>query len=644
MTGNITGKCIYIFICTILVCIAGSVHSQTLTTPSDTSKVPAKKTSTKFVTEDDINKNIALHYLDTNPDGIEIFHNLYKNYIVFQDLGNIGTPSRSLVFNPERPVGFRLGENPFAGYWMKPENSRFYNTKTPYTDLFYAQGSNELIYLLARHSQNILPRWNIGADLQRITSIGFFARQYTSIYNFQFFTRYTSKNKKYDLLAHATWNRGLVEESGGIQNDSAFESLTGANKKVTPNLASSQTRFKARTAYLKQYWHFGKLEQTINDKDTIYDLNTVSHISYSIKAEEESYIFENQQGDTNSLLIPHQYYDVTVNTFDSTYYGKLENRVDFCAYNSSQAQLKDSVRRYMNIGFSHSLISVSQNPYVRNYHNTLIDFNFEVNKLKNNTTSLFWHISYNMTGYNQGDYKLEYALRNRRRAVDIGFRFVRQSYKPDYMMLVNKSNQFIWNNENTFGKTQVDNLKIYLNTRRFRHNFNLSANIFVLQNWVYANSDGIPVQDKDKIQVARIELNKTFQFWKLYFEHIIIYQKSDKDVIRLPDASGLARYYFQSRFKKMRFQIGVDILYNTAYYANNYNPASRLFFLQDSRLVGNYPLIEPFFAGEVKRAIFFAKYEHVNQDLFSINGYYYTPHNPISLSSLRFGIRWRFYD
>jgi hypothetical protein len=35
------------------------------------------------------------------------------------------------------------------------------------------QGKQNLIFLQVKYSQNILPRWNVGIDYQRITSAGF---------------------------------------------------------------------------------------------------------------------------------------------------------------------------------------------------------------------------------------------------------------------------------------------------------------------------------------------------------------------------------------------------------------------------------------------------------------------------------------
>jgi hypothetical protein len=69
-----------------------------------------------------------------------------------------------------------------------------------------------------------------------------------------------------------------------------------------------------------------------------------------------------------------------------------------------------------------------------------------------------------------------------------------------------------------------------------------------------------------------------------------------------------------------------------------------MFFLQDSKAIGNYPLIEPYISGELKRVTCFAKYEHLNQDWFGNARAYATPSYPLSLASFRMGLRWRFYD
>jgi hypothetical protein len=59
--------------------------------------------------------------------------------------------------------------------------------------------------------------------------------------------------------------------------------------------------------------------------------------------------------------------------------------------------------------------------------------------------------------------------------------------------------------------------------------------------------------------------------------------------------------------------------------------------------IGNYPLIDVFVTGQIKKAILFAKLEHVNMDMQN-TGYYYTPHYPLPVRAFRIGVRWRMYN
>lgn len=599
------------------------------------------KANTRNISEFDIDHNKEYSFIDTSFNRLEIFQPVFKKYIVFQDLGNVGSSARPLLFNVDRTIGFEYLINPFDIYFLHPSNTHYIKTKTPYTDIFYAQGRNEVLFLTLKHAQNILPRWNVGIDYQRITSEGFLLRQYTSHYNIQLFTSFQSKNKRYTLLASTTWNKGLQEESGGILNDSLFESLRGSRKVVSPRLNEAQTRFKNRSAYIKQYWNFGSAKYTYKNDDTLYDFESNSHIAYTLHAQETSYIFENN-GNTDSTLFPNQFFDVGNQTMDSAYYGNLSNKLAYNWFTNKQTQAKDSIRNYIGATLQHQLIVVAQNTFVRNYHNLIAELSMEHNALKNYSLSYSGYGAFTISGFNSGDAKLTGSVRYRLPKFDIEGNTLIQTFRPDYSFLKFKANQFIW--ENSFDKTAVTKLGGSISTRNWKHNATISIQNFALQNWAYAGTDGTPKQNTGTFIVQTITLSKTFNVWKFYFEHELMAQKSFSQVIRVPDFGGMARYYFASKFvKKMKFQLGVAIFYNTAYFGNAYNPSTRFFHLQNTKQIGNYPVIDPFFVGEVKRVAFFVKYEHVNQDLIN-TGFYYTPSYPITLRSLRFGLRWRFYD
>jgi hypothetical protein len=608
------------------------------------------KPSTRFMTEQDYDRNKTWRNIDTGMNRSEIFNPVYKKYIVFQDLGNIGSPSRPLLFDVDRAIGFQYSWNPYSVLFTNSYDTKYYNSKTPYSDLTYSQGKQNMIFLQVKFSQNILPRWNVGIDYQRITSLGFLHRQYTSHYNFQFYNAFQSKNKRYTLLANITLNRGLVEESGGIVDDSLYHTLKGNQKVVSPVLkgpeptivTGAESHVKNRALHVKQYWNLGNALYQYTENDTLYDYERHSSISYTMHAEDMNYIFKNA-GSSDSTLMPHQYYDVGSPTYDSAYWGKLENKVALSWFNSTSRQSTDSVRHYLNAGITHQLVSVGQIAFSRGYQNLILDGNIERMAMKDYSLSYAAYGAYVLSGLNAYDFKADGMVRFRFPLFDVSAGLLLQLYEPDYAFQLYKSNQFIW--ENNFAKTKVVKPGFTISTRKWRNNATLQLNTFTINNWVYANKNALPEQDKGTFSVQTITLSKTFQAWRFFFEHELIFQKSFSDNIQLPMFGGMARYYFASSvFKRLQFQLGFTVFYNTAYYGNNYNPTSRLFYLQNTTKIGNYPVLDPYFAGVVKTATFFVKFEHVNQDWTNNAGYYYTPNYPITLRTFRFGVRWRFYN
>lgn len=581
----------------------------------------------------DLNNQI----LDTNMNETEIFHPMYQKNVLFQDLGNIGTAGRSAIFSINQPIGFNGMFNPYESYFLLPQQARFYNTTKPFTELFYSQGSNELLFLKATHTQNILPRWNVGVDFQRISSEGFLLRQKTSHYNTQVTTNYHSKNKRYYLLAALTWNKGTLQENGGITSDSAFEALSGSNKTVNVNLISSQNQYRNRSAWVKQYYRFGNSYTTVKGDDTIYHFEPKSQISYTIKAEETSHIFINS-GDSNNTLLPNQFYSTIANqTYDSLHNGLLENKVNYSWLNKNN-ELKQT---FLNVGIFHQTAVISQSTYVNNHQNLIAEVQFEKRNKGNNSLSFFVDASAVLWGYNNNNHLIKAGIIYTTKPLELTVSGTQQVYTPDYSMLKFASNQFQW--ENKFNNSSSLSQHIIVKTNTLKNNFTLSINHYLIGNQTYINEVLLPEQASGNASIIHIQLDKTFKAGKFFFKHNLHYQQSNVKYIPVPSFGGMLRYYFQTNFYNSKIQLGVDVFYNTAYYGMGWSPATRMFYLQQQNKIGNYPLINPFVCMQIKRAVLFGIYEHLNQNLINV-GFYNTPHHPISLQSFRMGIRWRFYN
>ncbi|MES2690483.1 MAG: putative porin [Bacteroidota bacterium] len=596
-----------------------------------------RRSPTRFVNEHETDRSQPYKYIDSSLNETEIFHPMYRKQVIFQDLGNIGSPGRNVVFSLNRDVGFNGAFNPYDNYYLDRSTTRYYNTTRPYTELFYAQGSEELLFLKAKHAQNILPRWSAGLDFQRITSQGFFLRQKTSHYNIQLNTRVQSKNKRYELLAYALWNRGSNEENGGIASDSAYEALSGVNKSVNINLVGSENRYRNRSLFVKQYYKFGSPLSLVSGEDTLYDYKSFAQIAYTVRTDETNYIFATIN-DTLSPLLPNQFFTQTSNlTYDSLYNGLVENKVSLQLFGGN----KTDVTRFIGAGIMHQGAVAAQPSYIRNFQNVIIDGQLEWENNKSGSLSLWSDGAYTISGFNRNNYKLNALARYRTAWFDVMAGASVQQYTPDYNLLKFYSNHFVWNN--SFDATRVIGQKAVLNTRAFRNNFFITVNHHLVTNYAYLNSDLRPEQNSGTASVLSVQVNKTFQLGKFFFKHNLFYQQSNASYIPVPEIGGMARYYFQTNFFASILQIGFDAFYNSSYYGMGWSPASRMFYVQQQTRIGNYPVIDPFLSMQIKRAVIFFKYEHANQNLVN-EGFYNTPHYPISLSSFRFGIRWRMYD
>ena len=86
----------------------------------------------------------------------------------------------------------------------------------------------------------------------------------------------------------------------------------------------------------------------------------------------------------------------------------------------------------------------------------------------------------------------------------------------------------------------------------------------------------------------------------------------------------------------MFLQTGIDVFYNTKFYADNYMPSIMQFYNQRERKTGNYPKFDVFLNLRIKQA---AKTFPVTPNSTPLAADY-----PINPGMLKFGIKWDFFD
>jgi hypothetical protein len=485
---------------------------------------------------------------------------------------------------------------------------------------------------------NATPRLNFGIDYSRITQDGFYLRQFTTGYFTQAHTNYYSKSKRYRLLANINWNRGVHDENGGIQSDSLFESLVGTNKSVPVYLYSSQSRFKQFNAYAKQYYYLGSSELIVDEnEDSTYLVKPVAYLSHTINYETEQYFFDNVNGDS-AFLFPGFNLDSSYIFSDSVGKKVLNNRFAFGTWKTDEKR-----NLFAEAGLNIQNFSIHTYSGYRTEFNVITDGILERAPKSKTDIGLKAQGQFCLLGYNIGDFQATGEVKLIFKGLDVTGSFSNFLYKADEVMLRYQSNPFVWNNN--YSKINVTRLRGGFKTLKFKNNFNLEFNSYLLTNWVYFGKDVVPVQTNEVISVNSLSLTKTFQLGFLFLENTLLYQKSSNNIVRLPELSAKIRWYVNGNlFKKaLRFQLGAAVWFNTAYYGNAWNPAARAFYLQDRVSIGNYPVLDVFLTGEIKKAIIFVKLEHANMDWMN-QGFYNTPHYPLPIRALRLGVKWRMYN
>jgi hypothetical protein len=142
------------------------------------------------------------------------------------------------------------------------------------------------------------------------------------------------------------------------------------------------------------------------------------------------------------------------------------------------------------------------------------------------------------------------------------------------------------------------------------------------------------------------ELHKHFHAGIFHSDHKLYYQfTSDANVIRLPEISYHTSNYisFVVVRNALRAEIGFDFSYYTPYKALAYSPSSGVFYNQDVRQMGNYPILNPFINAKLKRTRFYFRFDHlyagqIKKDYFHVYRY------PLPGRAIRAGLSWTFYD
>lgn len=605
----------------------------------DTTRVLYSPKTTLRLYENDVLEGRYLQQrIDTSLHNIHNERFWYQDTAYYQHLGNIGTASRPILFQMPNKIGVRIGKNAFERYAYNPETINYYDTRSPYSHIYYIQGQRGEQVFEGTHARNITPRWNIGVAYQIMTGnrqigVSNLRRDgYLSHQAVKAFTHYRSENGKYDLFANYTHLNHEQIEFGGILPgpDDTQDDLFRYQAELT-NLSQAASReFRNNYHLLHIYKLAGEGMKLYHSFDwrrqrDLYQDDAIPRTADSLRTllfYPEATFHPTQTDDRNFYRELQNVFGVTGNSKISFYKAYVKQRNSKIEYNVLEAFVLNDTLRGRTLSDSDRFNQLFVGGQLRfNYGPALVSVDGEFQMTRDYNVSATAKL-----GPLQG-------------------RVARVLRSPSLIEQRMWSNHFTWGNN--FNNSVTDRLEGTLTGKLGEKQFvRLTGHYNNIKRHVYFNTNAEPAQAVGNQQLYGAELQHHIQFGPVHFENFVAYTNTDKaEFIRIPEWLVDSKLYFQGNlFKRaLHTQFGVQLYLTTNYEAYAYMPVTQQFHLQNGFVVKSYSLLDVFLNADIKSLNVFLKMSHINEGL-TAPGYFVTPYYPGMRTSFIFGIKWMFFD
>ena len=295
-----------------------------------------------FVHRNDKKDSIAINYkyldsirnipFDSTINDFDKYFSVPSSYLY---LGNNGAAAYSLIYKPNAKPGWDAGFHAFDVYRYTLEETKFYKTNRPFTQLNYQLASGKEQMIRALHTQSPRPNFSFGFDYRLISAPGFFTNQNANHKNYRLFSNYQGKRKRYAAFIILVGNTIKNSENGGIRYDSSLSNPNlkerfsvdvnlGNEYKYTANPFNTTVNtgnvYKDFTVFVRQTYDIGKRDSVaINDSTTEYLFYPKLRAQHSFTYSTYNYLYKDNLADTT---IYKSWYDTLVKRGTDSFFVK----------------------------------------------------------------------------------------------------------------------------------------------------------------------------------------------------------------------------------------------------------------------------------------------------------------------------------
>ena len=634
---------------------------------SELGNVSGGKDTIGFEHRDDRKDSIAITYkyldsirsipFDSTINDFDKYFSVPSSYLY---LGNNGAAAYSLIYKPNTKPGWDAGFHAFDIYRYTLEESKFYKTNRPFSQLSYQLASGKEQMIKAFHTQSPRPNWSFGFDYRLISAPGFFVTQNTNHKSYRLFSNYQGKRKRYAAFFILMGNTNKNSENGGIVSDSSLKDPNlkkrfsvpvnlGNASLYQPNPFQSNVTtgniYKDFTIFLRQTYDIGKKDSVaINDSTTEYLFYPKLRAQHSFTYSTYNYLYRDDAADS---AIYKNWYDTIIKKGKDSFLVREKWSVISNDFTLLQFPDTKNSGQFIAAGVKLENIKGELKAGTKNFYNFIIHGEYR-NKTRNKRWDVLARGEFYINGLNSGDYSA-YATIGRHINNKLGD--IRLFFKN-----VNRSPSFVFDNASNFNfnnpsQTKKENI-ISFGADANNRFINLGFKNHIITNLAYFSDYYHTAQSSQLINLLQIYASKKIKItkrWNLYAE-ITVQQTDGSAPVKVPLLFTRNRIAYEGIFfKNLNLSTGLEVRYFTPFEAYNYSPLMGQFTPQDTFKLKNLPDISAFFHFRIKSFTLFIRAENLNTVSFS-NGFGFTnnnfaaPHYPTQGFMLRFGIQWGFVN
>ena len=576
-------------------------------------------------------KPLQFKLLDTSIFHTSDYSPFYQPQNMYQTLGVNGQAHKSMVFDYERDMGFTMITLPFDLFFKKQKDLESFDLKTSYTRLSYTFGISTEHAFAATHAQTI-KNFAYALNLQALSNKGYFLHQKTNLLDLDVQLRYQTKDSIYGLSVSYILNHAKMEENGGLADFHSFTDRNMRDTNYTNVLSSFAVMFSNASTLINTHDALFQQYVNIRDKKGRY-YGTFTH-SMQFKQMGSNFT----DFDLNNDYYHNRYYISTDTTRDSISYYSIVNTLQWSNYAPGARQSENNYFFRIAGGIQHEFVHARMPRYTANSFSLFARTSIRLFKV----WDIYGNISYSFLKYIKNDAHAggtaTFAL-NRQQRHYIGFEanFYRRS--PDFILTHYVGNHNSWTNE--WKKQNILKLDAFYTI----FDYKVSFNYFMLNHYVFLNSQCEPESFDKVINLVQLNLFAPLRVKNFYLDLNVSLQHSTKPYISVPLFAGklFAAYQFKIFRNRLHIQIGGDLMYNTLYYGDAYNPLMHQFYHEDNEQVGNYLYFDLNLTLRVERIAFYVRGGNLLAGVFNFK-YLTTPFYPMQGRNVEVGITWRFYD